>query len=393
MNKKIPLGIVIGLICISVTISSAITMSVINRQYNNILKGLPEKIERYELVDELDNIIKNNYYSQNKADFQSAIANGYVENLGDNYSQLLSPEEYAQYLSSTQGDMTGIGIEYTKTSGNYIKVTEVYDDSPAKTAGLRSGDLIVAFDGIMLDVNNYAEMSQKLEGDKLTSVNITYRRNKTDTTVNIVKGYEAKSVQSQAYGNVGYIRISNFYPSTSEQVSQIVDRFISSGIAALVLDLRKNQSENFDTAMDCLDVFVPVNDSDIPAATIVDAGGNVIKRYSTTAGEIGLPMAVLISEKTKAAAELFAAEMRDFSKAQLVGKTTAGVGLKRDAFLLSNGSAVLLSVGEIHSYRSGSFLSTGVSPDVESEPADKSVPIETDPQFMAAVSLISPSVQ
>lgn len=394
MNKKVSLGVTIGLICLAVAIASAITMSTVGSQYNAILKGLPEKLERYEILDEVDNIINNNYYGNNETDIlEIALAEGYVSSLGDGYSQFMTAEEYADYLLETKGDMSGIGIEYKKITKSYIQITDVHSGSPAESAGLQEDDVIIAFDGIMLNASNYSEMEEKLVGDKLTSVNLTYRRNGSDTTVNIVKGYEAKSVKTKTHGNVGYLEISDFYDSTVNYVSEAVNSFISSGIEAIVIDVRKNSSTNYDIAMDVLDIFVPMNDSSVPAATIVDENRNTVAQYTTTAGEISLPMAVLISGKTKAAAELFACNMRDFGKAELVGTTTAGVGLKRDVFTLSSGDVLLLSVGIVKPYRSESFNNVGIAPDLEAELAEKVKNIELDSQFLAAVGLIAPDAE
>lgn len=394
MNKKIPLGIAIGLICIAVTISCAVTMSVVSEKYNGILGALPEKIERYKIIDELDKIINNNYYGKkDEESFELAFAHGYIDGLGDNYSRFLNADEYSEYMARSQGEMSGIGIEYQKNKKGYIEVTNVYDDSPAQSAGLKEGDVIVAFDGIMIDANNYNEMESKLSGDKLTSVNITYRRDSKDTTVNIVKGYEAKSVSSKVYGNVGYIKISEFYGTTAEQTEQAIDKFVSSGLKAIVVDVRDNASTNFDACMQVLDIFVPINDSSSPAAAVVDTDGKTVAQYTTSSGEVNLPMAVLINANTAAAAELFACNMRDFGKAELVGNTTKGIGLKRDVFRLSDGSAVLLSVGEVKPYRSESFNTVGLTPDVESELKTKTKQLAADSQFLDALTLISPSVE
>ena len=393
MSKKIPLGIAIGLICIAITVSCAVTVSVVSDRYNTVLGGLPKKIEKYKVIDELDKIINNNYYGKKDEDsFELAFAHGYIDGLGDNYSRFLSADEYTDYVAQTQGEMSGIGIEYQKNKKGYIEVTDVYDDSPAQSAGLAVGDVIVAFDGIMIDANNYNDMEAKLSGDKLTSVNITYRRDKKDTTVNIVKGYEAKSVSSKVYGNVGYIKISDFYSSTVEQVQAAVDKIVSSGLKAIVIDVRNNASTNFDVCMQVLDIFVPINDTSSPAAAVVNSDGKIVAQYTTEAGEVSLPTAVLINANTAAAAELFACNMRDFGKAELVGNTTKGIGLKRDVFRLSDGSAVLLAVGEVKPYRSESFNSVGLTPDLESELKTKTKQLASDSQFLDALTLVSPSV-
>lgn len=391
MNKKVSLGITIGIICLAVALSSVITMTVVTKEYNSILKGLPGKIERFEIIDELDKIIGNNYYGNiSDENLERAIAQGYISKLGDNYSKYLTGDEFADYENETQGNMSGIGIEFTKGKKSYIEITDVYDGSPAEAAGLKTGDVIIAFDGIMINSANYSEMVSKLEGDRLTSVNLTYRSDGVDSTVNIVKGYEARSVSTKSYGNVGYLKITNFYPSTASQAEDAVKRFLSSGVSALVIDVRSNSSTNLEVAMDVLDIFVPMNDNSVSAASVIDENGEVVLKYSTSSGEVNLPMAVLVSSKTSAAAELFAVNMRDFGKAEIVGSSTAGKGLKRDVFTLENGDAVLLSVGVIKPYRSDSFNISGITPDLESELTEKTNKIENDSQFLDAVNLIAP---
>ncbi|MGN1418826.1 MAG: S41 family peptidase [Acutalibacteraceae bacterium] len=391
MNKKISLGITIGLLFLVIAVTAAVTTSLVSKEYNSVFKDLPEKLERYEIIDELDKIINNNYYGNNSdVNFDTAIARGYISGLGDNYSQYLTADEYVEYQYKTQGDMSGIGIEYVKNSKGYLKVTEVFNGSPAETAGLKEDDVIIAFDGIMIDENNYSESIAKLEGDKLTSVNLTYRRDKKDTTVNIVKGYEAQSVKYDTYSQIGYIKIYDFYESTPSLVSEAVNKLTSSGVKGLIIDVRDNTGADYEIAVKTLDVFVPTNDSEFPAASIVDENGAVVSNFTTTAGEVNIPMAVLVNSQTQAAAELFACDMRDFQKAELVGNTTKGIGLNRKAFRLTNGDAVLLSVGVVKPYRSDVFHKNGVVPDVEADLEEKTNKLSLDSQFLAAVSLISP---
>lgn len=391
MNKKISLGIVIGLVILAVAASSAISIGIMAGEYNEILEGLPEKLDRYEILDELDDIINKNYYGKSDEDnLEQAIAQGYVEGLGDGSSKYMTAEKYADYLSENSGNMLGIGIDYIKNSSGYIEITQVHQSSPAESAGLKKGDVIIAFDGIMIDAENYEEMEEKLIGDKLTSVNIIYKRGDTETNVSVVKGYEASSVYTEVYENVGYIEITDFYPGTTEQVQSAVDKFTSSGISTIVIDLRSNSGGNYDIAMQTLDIFVPMSDSQRPAASVVDENGNVVKTYATTSGEVNGRIGVLVSRKTKKAAELFACNLRDFGKGEIFAvSTTGGSALVQEIFELSGGSAVLLTTGKILPFVSGSFDEVGLTPDYTLESGTSSENIEQDSQFLYAVSMLS----
>ncbi len=390
MNKKISLGVAVSLFILVAALSSAITLGVVGNEYNSILKGLPEKIERYEILDELDDVINNNYYGKSEAaDLEQAIAQGYVEGLGDKNSLYMTADKYREYLSEVNGDMFGIGAEYVKTKNSCIEITKVYDGSPAENSGLKVGDVIVAFDGIRIDVNNYEEMEAKLRGDKLTSVNIIYTREGTETNVTVVKGYEAQSVFTGVYNSVGYIEITDFYPSTAEQTQQAIDKFISSDITAIVVDLRKNTSGNYEQAMKTLDVFVPMSDSQRAAATVLDENGNTVRVFSTTSGEVSLPVAVLVSGDTQKAAELFACNIRDFNKGMLFGTgNTKGSAMMQEIFELSKGSAVLLTTGTVVPYKSETFSGVGVTVDYVTEDSPSSDVLEEDGQFLYAVSVL-----
>lgn len=390
MNRKISMGMAIGLIVIAAAISAAIAMNAVKLEYNSILKGLPEKMERYAVLDELDDIINENYYGKSDSEkLEEALAGGYVSGLGDATDVYMTAEQYKEYLSEKNGNMSGIGIEYER-SKNKIKITEVYDDSPAENAGLKKGDIIVAFDGIRLNKSNYNELSAKLLGDTLTSVNIIYKRDKAENNVTVVKGYEASSVITKVYENVGYMKITDFFSSTPEQVKSAVDRFVSSGMKAIVVDLRKNESGNYDYMMNALDVFVPMSDDDKAAASVIDENGQVTETFTTTPGEVNIPVGILASSETKGAAELFCCNMRDFGKGLIFSDSnTAGITQVQEVFELSSGSAVLLTTGKILPYKSDSFEDDGLVPDYVLEAQDSTNNLQNDSQFIYAVSVLT----
>ena len=388
MNKRISLGIALTMCIIVAALSGFVCYEIIDANYDKILEGMPERMGRYDLLDEVDSIIKDNYYG--KADSKAAadyLIRSFVESLGDANSVYMTDKEYEEYKKEIQGNMQGIGIDYEKNSKSQIKITKVYDGSPAKSAGLRKGDIIVAFDGIKLTSDNYKELSAKLQ-DSTNTVNIIYKRDKTEKALTLQKGYEAKSVSTGVYDNqTGYIEISDFYTGTATQVSAALDTFIMSGINALVIDLRDNKSVNFDAAMETLDLFLPLTTQEKPAATVSDNSGNTVKVYNMTSGEINMPVAVLVSGTTASAAEIFAADMRLMNKCEIYGKeNTKGQCLVQEIFELSQKGAVLLSVGKISPYTGDGYEKDGITPDHIVEYKTKNEDFTKDKLFLYAAS-------
>lgn len=390
MNKKISLGLALTLALIITAAGCFVCYEVVDSKYNNVVAGLPERMSRYDLLDEVDGIIRDNYYGKTESDdITDSLIKGYMESLDDSNSVYMTKDEYADYRSEIKGDMSGIGIEYEKTSKSQIKITRVYKGSPAKNQGLKKGDVIVAFDGIKLTSKNYKTLSSKLH-DSTSSVNIIYKRSGTEKAVTIQKGYEAESVTTGVYENsIGYIALSDFYTGTASQVSDALDKFVMSGISGLVIDLRDNKSVNYDAAMETLDLFLPMTTEDKPAATVSDNSGKTVKTYNMTAGEINIPIALLVSAQTASAAEVFACDMRQMNKCTIYGdESTKGQCLVQDIFELSDEGALLLSVGMIYPYSGESYEDNGIEPDDVYEYEEKNDDFSKDSLFLYAASIL-----
>jgi carboxyl-terminal processing protease len=388
VNRKISLGLALTLAMIITVAGCFVCYEIIDGKYNSVVAGLPERMSRYDLLDEVDGIIRDNYYGEiGSKDITDSLIKGYVDSLDDSNSVYMTKGEYAEYRSEIKGDMHGIGIDYEKTSKNQIKITRVYDGSPAKNQGLKKGDVIVAFDGIKLTSKNYKDLSSKLE-DSTNSVNIIYKRDGIEKAVTLQKGYEAESVTTGVYENtLGYIALTDFYSGTSAQVSEALDKFIMSGIGSLVIDLRDNKSVNYDAAMETLDLFLPMTTEEKPVATVSDNSGKTVKTYNMTAGEINLPIAVLVSGQTASAAEIFACNMKQMNKCSIYGdESTKGQCLVQEIFELSDEGALLLSVGKISSYSGESYEDAGIEPDYVFEYEEKNDDFTKDELFLHAAS-------
>ena len=127
MSKKISLGAAIGLMFICIALTVVITITASGSIYNSILQYLPEKVQTYSMLEEVGNIVKSNYYGNlDQSALDISTAEGYIKGLGDGYSRYMSAGEWAKYDATIQGKMTGIGIEYTKSSTDKIKITKFH---------------------------------------------------------------------------------------------------------------------------------------------------------------------------------------------------------------------------------------------------------------------------
>ena len=398
MNKKISLGLSIALIIASVTATFAITMSVSQRIYNKLITALPDRSQMYSSVEEIDKIIRSNYYGDvDEAMIDEHIAWGYVKGLKDPYSYFMTPEEYGIYSKELAGRSAGIGIEaeLNPTTG-YLNITEVFPNSPAQTQGLQKGDQIVAIGGETVTKHNYAKMIKQLSGTKLTSVSLTFRHEDVDKTVSIVMGYTNQTVSYKLMGTVGYIKISGFYKTTLTQLEKAIHELKDQGAKNIVFDVRGTSKGTIEYATQVIDHLVPVaSEGNKAIATLRDKTGKTVKTYSSDADDVSMPMCVLINGDTSGLGELFACDLRDFGKALLIGTTTAGNAGVQDLFTLKSGAAVVLTTSKVLPYVSESYDGVGIKPDTEVKLTPQQeenlsiLPADQDTQLQTAISMLA----
>lgn len=347
MNKKISMGICISLIIIAITATFAITMVVSKQIYDGIISNISQRSQTYESVDEINKIVSNYFYGsvEDQSRLNAALAEGYVNGLGDGNSLYLDSAEYASYTAKLEGGITGIGVEtaFDYQTANFI-ITHVYENSPAEKAGLQSRDIITAINNTTVTMGNYSLLRESLYGDRLSSVKVEYERNGETKVVEPMLGFAIPSVSGRLESNVGYIRISGFYKNTASEFKDMAEKLIEQGAESLIFDVRNTSDGSVDYAAQVIDVIVPAISENI--AIVKDKNGNIYKNKVFTAenSSITMPFAVLVNGYTSGPAELFACDLRDISQAQIIGTKTAGIGTMQELFPLEDGGAVLLTV-------------------------------------------------
>lgn len=399
MNKKISLGLAIALIFISITATFAITMSVSQGIYNGLISRLSNRFELYEGISAIDNYVRTNFYGDFDDDaLLSDSASGYMKGLGDSGSFYMTAQDYIEYTRRMKGE-GGIGVaaQYDTEKGKLI-ITEVYSGSSAENAELKAGDAIIAVDDEKVYSLNALGVIESLQyGRRFDSVSITYERDGVQKTVTVMRGF-TRSVTSSNMGDIGYVNISAFYENTAEQFSQAMDSLNSQSVTSLIIDLRGCNKGSVEYASAVADILLPSGAETAGAvASTVKKDGSTYKNFTSDTNALTFPggIMVLVNSETSGGAELLAAQLKDFSKAQLVGVATAGEMTLQEIYTLEDGSAISLTVAKVVSYSGSTYCDgNGIEPDIlaEADPgttlATSLEGIEKDSQLQAAYATL-----
>ncbi|MBR6812130.1 MAG: S41 family peptidase [Oscillospiraceae bacterium] len=269
---------------------------------------------------------------------------GMIASLGDKWSYYMNAEEYAEYVSNRENSFVGIGISVTKEEGEYVLVNEVYEDSPAMKAGIEAGDMITAVEGENIKSWPLSDVTAAIKGEEGSEVSVSVLR--PDGSIDIctmkrAKVHDKVIESAMLEGSVGYIRIYNFRETSCSGTIEAIEKLIDEGAEAFVFDVRYNGGGLLRELMDLLDYILPEGDIFISR----DRNGAETV-YTSDKSCIDLPMAVLVNENTVSAAEFFAAALREYDWAEVVGTPTTGKGYSQTPIELSDGSAIVLSTRE-----------------------------------------------
>lgn len=371
MNKKISLGLTLSLIAIASAITFIMTSFFSLQSFNEKVVDVNEKAKKYSSLQTLDSYVRENYFGEiDEDELSDEILKGYVKGLGDEYSRYLTPEEYQNELSESAGELVGLGLTLTQDESGYIRIVEILEDSPVNDSNLSPGDIITYVDGTDVLVAGFEESIEAMQGQAGTEITITVRRDGIDRDMTFVR--RAIEVQTVSYemlsGNIGYIKIDSFKKNTPSQFIDALEYLSSNGAQGLLFDVRDNSGGLVTALEDCVDPLLPEG----VAATAEYKDGRSETLVYSDDSELDLPMTVLVNGNTASAGELFAAVLKDFGKAELVGEKTYGKGVMQITTPFSDGSAVVLTVAEYKTAFSDCYNGVGITPDyVVDESADE----------------------
>lgn len=399
MSKKVSLGVAATVTLIAMAVTFSMTMTVSMNMFNNTVSSVKNKERMYNKLSEVDRYVRaNEYFDINDDTLNDTIASGYMLGISDRYARYYSAKAYSERVGLANGRLMGIGVAVVKDpSSGYARIIRVYDNTPATNVGLEVGGFITAIgDTSTRSMSDAAAMTSALLGEEGSTVNIKYLTPlREEQSFEIIHAnYTTPNISTVRLmdNGVGYLRIDSFTSGTAVEFRNAVNSLTNQGATSLIFDLRDNSGENLNAALVATDYCVPSG----LIAQSQDKGGNVADLRMSDENEITLPMVCLVNGSTASGAELFANALRKMAGATIVGSTTAGKGvLLSDPQSLSDGSAVVITVGILLDNEGKNWNGTGLTPDVDASLTNDEqssyydFTVDNDPQITKAINAIS----
>ena len=330
---------------------------------------------------QMEKLIQERFIGEaDQQQMEDAAAEAMVAALGDRWSHYIPASSYASYQERSENAFVGVGITISQAEQGF-QIMEVEENGPAKEAGVQAGDLLVQVDGqdvARMDANQVKEL---VRGEEGSTVTLGLLRQEEALSLPV----ERRRIQVQvATGTmledqVGLVTIENFDDRCAQETIAAVDALMEQGAKALIFDVRNNPGGYAHEMVKTLDYLLP--EGELFRMEHYDGRQTVDKSGPEC---VDLPMAVLVNGDSYSAAEFFAAALKEYEAALVVGEQTCGKGYFQNTFRFQDGSALALSVGKYYTPKGVSLAGVGITPDV---------PVAVDEATAAAIyyNVLEPS--
>ncbi len=301
-----------------------------------------------QLLDQVLSLVALRHVDPIAADsLYEAAARGLVKELGDPYTELLTPADRAAFLRNTSGHYSGVGMLLTPPVDGYVMVDKVFPNTPAASRDVRQGDRITAIDGTSVRDWGVDRVQAKLLGVTGTPVEVQYQRagaaqpithrfNRAEIHVSSVP------FQLMLDEQVGYVPVTQFGEQTAADVARALQQLEKQGARSLVLDLRGNPGGIVGEAFSLANIFLPQGKT---LLTVKERDGEEVLRAERAPLAPGLPMVVLVDGGSASASEIVAGALQDYDRALVLGTTSYGKGLVQSVYELDGGYALKITTG------------------------------------------------
>ncbi|HEV2755526.1 MAG TPA: S41 family peptidase, partial [Actinomycetota bacterium] len=202
--------------------------------------------------DALTRVEDDFYRDVGKDELTHDAIRGAIQGLGDRFSFYLDPKDYDRFRERTEARFSGIGVTVVQVEHG-LRISQVYDKSPAQKAGLRVGDVIVAADGQKLEGKSQDAATGLIKGPEGTKVLLTLRRagkelrkrvGRAEISIPLVTS-ERRKVGGE---RIAYVRLESFSTGAHADLYKALREAERDDVKGIVFDLRSNPGGLVDEA-------------------------------------------------------------------------------------------------------------------------------------------------
>lgn len=294
-----------------------------------------------------------NAYYVDEVDPQKLVRKGIdsmLESL-DPYTDYIPEDEMESFRITTTGQYGGVGALIGVVNKRTV-ITHPYKNFPAQKIGIRVGDEIVAVDGKNVQGKSTSEISSLLKGQPKTEVEVRIKRyGSRDDLVFKIKREKISVSNVSYYGLIGsdvaYIKLDDFTPGASREVSDALIELKEKGGKKLILDLRENPGGLLHEAVNIVSLFIPKG-SEVVSTKGKVADWNKVYKTLNNPLDTEIPIVILTSQGSASASEIVAGALQDYDRAILVGQKTFGKGLVQTTRPLSYNSQLKVTTAKYY---------------------------------------------
>lgn len=350
--------------------------------------------EEYSKLLELQALVDEKFIGD--IDWKAAedlAAAGMIAGLGDRWSYYMSAEDFESYKEQMNNAYVGVGITVTEREDGYLDILQVTEGGPAAQAGVEPGGIIIRVGEQDISEVGISGATGLIKGEAGTEVTLTIRYGEQEQDFTMTRAYFEVPVASGEMidDNIALVTIENFDSRCADETISAIDALVKAGAQGLILDVRNNPGGYKRELCQILDYLLP--EGPLFRSEYYDG---TVQVDESDAQFLDIPMVVLVNADSISAAEFFAAALSEYEAATVVGQQTIGKGYFQQAYELSDGSAVGLSVGKYTTPNGVSLAGVGITPDVVVEVDEElywqiyygNVEWNGDPQILAAVEVL-----
>ncbi len=341
--------------------------------------------ELNKLIDTYDTITSNYYGKINKKKMIDSAVSSMVSNIDDSFTNYSNKKVTEDFEETVKGTYEGIGTTVMMDNEKNITIANVFDDSPAKKAGLKPKDIIKKIDDKDFSQKNVDDMANYVKSSNNSKIKLTILRDGKEKEIVLKRALiKVPTVSSKIIKKdnkiIGYINITVFSTVTTDQFKKELKKLEQAKINALIIDVRNNNGGYLKTATEISSIFLKKGKV---IYQLVDKK-KVTKEKDTTQEHRDYPIAILVNKYSASASEILAAAIKDSYKGHVVGTKTYGKGTVQKTKKLKDGTMLKFTVQKWLTPKGTWINNKGLEPTDKVEVTSK----EKDSQFEKATDIL-----